>query len=240
MRSEERLSIVLHRGVWRTTSTSQLFVRVVRLGGRPTITLIRLRRIPTCPRWATSPIGWLLLHGSKPATRLAMGPLLFSPWSATRPARWLPCGSRPRRGMLLPLLTCLRALRPTGYEHGASYGGYLATGLNSSMVDDDEAASRAEYRYQEQVQRQASRTPAYGDPYGCPRPNARSSSLRTSFDGREGESQSSQVFQRMEGIMARMEQHLAASTPAPATSSATHSAPFYSGEFHSFIFTLNC
>jgi hypothetical protein len=35
--------------------------------------------------------------------------------------------------------------------------------------------------------------------------------------------------------MARMERHLAASTPAPATSSATHSAPFYSGEFHSFI-----
>jgi hypothetical protein len=122
---------------------------------------------------------------------------------------------------------------PTGYEHGASYGGYLATGFNSSMVDDDKAASRVEYRYQQQhVQRQASRTPAYGDPYGCPRPSARSTSLRTSFDGREGESQSLQVFHRMEGIMARMEQHLAASTPAPATSSTTHSAPFYSGEFH--------
>jgi hypothetical protein len=40
-----------------------------------------------------------------------------------------------------------RGAVPMGYEHGASYGGYLATGLNSSMVDDDEAASRAEYRY---------------------------------------------------------------------------------------------
>jgi hypothetical protein len=82
-----------------------------------------------------------------------------------------------------------RGAVPTGYEHGASYGGYLATGFNSLMVDDDEAASREEYRYQQQhVQRQASRTPAYGDPYGCPCPSARSTSLRTSFDGQEGES----------------------------------------------------
>jgi hypothetical protein len=78
-----------------------------------------------------------------------------------------------------------RGADSTGYEHGANYGGYLATGFNSSQVNDDEAASRAEYRYQ-QVQEHASRTPAYGDPYGCPRPNARSTSLRTSFDSREG------------------------------------------------------
>jgi hypothetical protein len=68
--------------------------------------------------------------------------------------------------MLPPSQTCLRAISstghtptrgavPTGYEHGASYGGYLATGFNSSMVNDDEAASRAEYRYQ-QVQGHAS------------------------------------------------------------------------------------
>jgi hypothetical protein len=128
-----------------------------------------------------------------------------------------------------------RGAVPTGYEHGANYGGYLATEFNSSMVNDDEAASRAEYRYQQQVQGHASRTPAYGDPYGCPRPNARRTSLRTSFDGREGESQSSHALERIEGIMARMEQHLAASTPAPATSSATHSAPFNRVSFiHSF------
>jgi hypothetical protein len=81
----------------------------------------------------------------------------------------------------------MRGADPAGYEHGENYGGYLATGFNTSLVDDDEAASRAEYRYQHHIQRQASRTPAYGDPYGCPRSNARSTSLRTSFDGREGE-----------------------------------------------------
>jgi hypothetical protein len=74
-----------------------------------------------------------------------------------------------------------RGADPTGYEHGADYRGYLATGFNSSLVNDDEAASRAEYRYQ-QVQEHALRTPAYGDPYGRPRPNAQSTSLRTSFD----------------------------------------------------------
>jgi hypothetical protein len=133
----------------------------------------------------------------------------------------------------------MRGAVPTGYEHGANYGGYLATGFNSSLVDDGEAASRAEYRYL-QVQGHASRTPAYGDPYGCPHSNALRTTLRTSFDGREGESQSSHTLGRIKGIMARMEQHLAASTPAPATSSATYSAPFYSDEFRSFIFTLNC
>jgi hypothetical protein len=130
----------------------------------------------------------------------------------------------------------MRGADPAGYEHGANYGGYLATGFNTSLVDDGEAASRAEHRYQNHVQRQASRTPAYGDPYGCPRPNARRTSLRTSFDGREGESQSLQVLGRIEDVMSRMERHFAASTPAPATSSATHSAPFYPGEFQSFHF----
>jgi hypothetical protein len=41
----------------------------------------------------------------------------------------------------------MRGAGPAGYEHGADYGGYLATGFNSSQVDDGEAASRAEYRY---------------------------------------------------------------------------------------------
>jgi hypothetical protein len=128
----------------------------------------------------------------------------------------------------------MRGAYPEGYEHGADYGSYSATRFNSLMVDDDEAASRVEYHYQ--IRRQTSRTPAYGDPYGRPCPNARSESLRTSFDGRERESQSSHVLERIEGIMARMERHFAASTPAPATSSAPHSAPFYPGEFQSFHF----
>jgi hypothetical protein len=86
----------------------------------------------------------------------------------------------------------MRGAYPEGYKHGASYGGRLATEFNSSAVDDDEAASRAEYFY---MQRQTSRTPSYGDPYGHPCPSARSSSLRTSFDGRERESQSSQALE---------------------------------------------
>jgi hypothetical protein len=85
-----------------------------------------------------------------------------------------------------------RGAYPEGYEHGANFGGYAATRFNLSMVDDDEAASRAEYLYQ--MRRQASRTPAYGDPYGRPCPNTRSESLRTSFDGRERESQSSHAL----------------------------------------------
>jgi hypothetical protein len=128
----------------------------------------------------------------------------------------------------------MRGTYQEGYEHGADYGGYSATRFNSSTVDDDEAASRAEYQYQ--MQRQASRTPAYGDPYGRPCPNLRSASLWTSFDGREGESQSSHTLEQIEGIMARMECHLVASTPASAASTAPHPAPFYPGKFHSLHF----
>jgi hypothetical protein len=78
----------------------------------------------------------------------------------------------------------MRGAYPEGFEHWVSYGGRLATKFNSSQVDDDEAASRAEYIY---LQRQTSRTPTYGDPYGRPCPSARSSNLRAFFDGRERE-----------------------------------------------------
>jgi hypothetical protein len=128
---------------------------------------------------------------------------------------------------------------PTGYEHEADYGGYVSTKYNSSLVNDSEAASRSEYRYQ-QMQGHALRTPAYGDPCGRPRSSARSSTLRTSFDRREGESQSLQVLGRIEDVMTRMERHFVASTSAQATSSAAHSTPSSPGEFHSFIFNLNC
>jgi hypothetical protein len=241
--NEERRNAALLRDIWRTTLTSRLFVWVVRPGGRPTITLIRLRRIPTCPRWATSPSGGY--HCTAP------NQLRDWPWGYNRSApgrqetgqvapTWIP----PQEGNAAPVIDAAagpfidgshadtRGAVPTGYEHGANYGGYLATEFNSSMVNDDEAASRAEYRYQQQVQGHASRTQAYGDLYSCPRPNARRTSLRRSFDGRERESQSSHALERIEGIMARMEQHLAVSTLAPATSSASHSAPFNSGEFH--------
>jgi hypothetical protein len=126
-----------------------------------------------------------------------------------------------------------RGVGPAGFEHGAGYGGQLTTRTNSSLVDDDEAASRAEYRYQ-QVQGHASRTPAYGDPYGSPGPIVRRSSLRTTFDSRAGESQSLQVFGRIEDVLARMERHMASTAPTQAPSSAPTSTPSSSGEF-SFI-----
>jgi hypothetical protein len=132
-----------------------------------------------------------------------------------------------------------RGVDPEGFEHGADYGGYVATNFNSSLVSDSEAASRSEYRYQ-RVQGQASRTPAYGDPCGRPRSSARSKTLRTSFDSREGESQSLQVLGRIEDVMTRMERQFSASTSAIASLSAAHSTPSSPGEFHSFIFTLNC
>jgi hypothetical protein len=125
-----------------------------------------------------------------------------------------------------------RGAYPEGYEHGERYVGRLTTRFNSSLVDDDEAASRAEWLYQSQGQ--ASRTASYGDPYSHPFPSARSSSLRTSFDGRERESQSFQALDQIEGIMARMERHMVASTPAPVASTAPHHAPFRQGNFRSF------
>ena len=42
-----------------------------------------------------------------------------------------------------------RGADPEGFEHGAEYGGQLATRKNSSLVNDAEAASRVEYRYQQ-------------------------------------------------------------------------------------------
>jgi hypothetical protein len=74
-----------------------------------------------------------------------------------------------------------RGADPAGFEHGADYGSHVATHFNSSLVNDGEAPSRAEYRYQ-RVQEHAPRTPACGDPYGRPRPSVLSTSLQTSFD----------------------------------------------------------
>jgi hypothetical protein len=121
-----------------------------------------------------------------------------------------------------------RGAGPSGYEHGADYGGQLTTRKNSTLVNDAEAASRVEYRYQ-QVRGHASRTPAYTDPFPRPHsPSARASSVRVPLDSREGESQSTQVIQRMDGFMARLEQLFAASTSAPSKPASTSSP---TGEF---------
>lgn len=43
-----------------------------------------------------------------------------------------------------------RGVYPEGYKHGERYGGRLPTRFNSSAVDDEEAAARAEWLYQRQ------------------------------------------------------------------------------------------
>jgi hypothetical protein len=118
--------------------------------------------------------------------------------------------------------------------HGADYGGLLSTHVNSSLVDDAEAAARSEYHYQK-VQRQASRTHSHGDTGGRPRSGVQGSTPRSSLDGRQGESQSSHVLQRMEGVMTRMERQLAASTSAIASMSAAHALSSGPGEYISFL-----
>jgi hypothetical protein len=74
-----------------------------------------------------------------------------------------------------------RGAYPEEYEHGERYGGRLQTRFNSSLVDDDEAASRAEWLYQSQGQ--TSRMASFGDPYSHPFPSARGGGLWASFDG---------------------------------------------------------
>ena len=122
--------------------------------------------------------------------------------------------------------------------HGASYGGLTPTRRNSSMVDDDEAAARLEYNYQS-VQRQASRTHSHRDTGGRSRSGVRGYAPRASLDDRQGESRSSRADKHMEGVLARMERQLAASTAAIATMTAAHAASSGPGEYISLLL-LNC
>jgi hypothetical protein len=123
-----------------------------------------------------------------------------------------------------------------GLVYGAECGGPPPTKFRSSKVTDEEADARSEWRYQKPL-RQTSRTSAYGDTCGRPSPGARGSTPRSSLDCRQGESQSTHVLQRIEGVMSRMEQQFAASTSAFA-SLAAHVAPSTPGEFISFHFHL--
>jgi hypothetical protein len=125
-----------------------------------------------------------------------------------------------------------------GLVHGANYGGSLPTRLNSSLVDDDEAAARLEYEYQH-VQRQASRTHSHRDAGGRPRSGVQGDAPRSSLDGRQGESQSSRDSTQMMDVMARMERQLAASTSAIAKLTAAHASSSGPGEYISFLL-LNC
>jgi hypothetical protein len=85
-----------------------------------------------------------------------------------------------------PSTADLRGVYPEEYEHGERYGRRLATRYNSSLVDDEQAASRAEWLYQGQTQ--ASRMATYGGGYGQPFPSPRGGGLGASFEGQERES----------------------------------------------------
>jgi hypothetical protein len=127
---------------------------------------------------------------------------------------------------------------PNDLVHGASYGGITPLRKNSSLVDDEEAAARLEYQYQ-QVQRQSSRTHSHRDTGGRPRSGVQGDAPRSSPDHRQGESQSSHSSSRMEAVMARMEAQLAASTAAIAKMTAANASTSGPGECISFLL-LNC
>jgi hypothetical protein len=119
--------------------------------------------------------------------------------------------------------------------HGADYGGYTPTRVNSSLVDDDEAAARLEYQYQHE-QRQSSRTHSHRDTGGRPRSGVRGQQpSRSSLDDRQRECQSSHSYTRMEDVMTRMERQLAASTSAMAKMTAAHASPSGPGEYISLL-----
>jgi hypothetical protein len=119
--------------------------------------------------------------------------------------------------------------------HGASYGGYVPTRRNSSLVDDDEAAARLEWEYQFR-QRQSSRTHSRRDTGGRPRSRDRGYVPLSSLDPlQQGESRSSRDNTHMMDVMARMERQLAASTAAIATISAAHASTSGPGEYISLL-----
>jgi len=122
--------------------------------------------------------------------------------------------------------------------HGASYGGFTPLRKNSSMVDDEEADARLEYQFQK-VQRQASRAHSHRDTSGRPRSGVQGAAPRSSPDRRRGENQSSHASARMEAVMTRMEEQLAASTAAIAKLTVTNASSSGPGECISFLL-LNC
>jgi hypothetical protein len=218
----------LFRFRWRPTSTSCPFVNVVRSGGRTTMSLVR-------QRWIQQPFS------PRPATRLVGRSLLHSPWPATRLARWPHQNSwlHPRRGTMPPSQTPQRAHSTTGHipacevptPRGMSMGWIMV-----AIQPPDSIRRRRRGCLQGGVYFHAEAgledTSLWGPvwPSVPQRPKSKPSDV---LRPRERESQSSHA---LEGIMARMERHLVASTPAPAASTAPHPAPFYPGKFHSFHF----
>jgi hypothetical protein len=125
----------------------------------------------------------------------------------------------------------LQGVYPDGYDHGVRYGGHQATRFNSTLVADDIADARAEWRYQRQYQQ--AQSAVYAGPYTTSYHSARSSRFRASFDDPQRESQASPALDRIEAIMGRMERHQAAATSASTASLAQLNAFISRGKFHS-------
>jgi hypothetical protein len=103
---------------------------------------------------------------------------------------------------------------PDGYDYRVRYGGHQSTRFNSSLVNDNEADARAEWRYQRY--RQSAQPAMYAALYTTAYPSAQSSRFCASFDDSQRESQASPSLDRIEAIMECMEHHQAAATSASA------------------------
>jgi hypothetical protein len=125
----------------------------------------------------------------------------------------------------------LQGVYPDGYDYGARYGGHQTTRFNNSLVNDDKADARAEWRYQRH--RQSAQPAVYAGPYTTSYPSARSSCFCASFDDSRRESQASPSLDHIEAIMERMERHQAAATSASTASSAQLNALLSQGKFYS-------
>jgi hypothetical protein len=119
-----------------------------------------------------------------------------------------------------------------GYDYGAHYGGYQSTRFNSSLVDDDEADARAEWRYNRH--RYSAQTAGYAGPYSAPFPSTQSRGFGASFDDFQRESQVSPALDCIEWVMECMEHQQAAATSASTASTAQLHALFGQDKFLSF------
>jgi hypothetical protein len=117
------------------------------------------------------------------------------------------------------------------YNYGVRYGGYQTTRFNSTLVNDEEADARANFRYHRH--RQSAQTAGYVGAYSAPfsDPSARSRGFRASFDDSKRESQASPALDRIERIMECIERQQAAASSALSASSAQLHVLIGQGEF---------
>jgi hypothetical protein len=123
-----------------------------------------------------------------------------------------------------------------GYDYGVRYGGFQTTRFNSTLVNNEEADTRAEYRYHRH--RQSAQTGGYLGVYSAPYsdPSAQNRGFCAPFNDSKRESQASPALDRIEHIMERIERQQAAASSASSASSAQLHALIGQGEF--LLFSL--